>query len=89
MSFANEGISFAIQYSPAHTAFDQFLTSYMKDNDCPEYIAKIQRLVRVSQPDIQITSDGFPLQNNNIDSRVLSWLRGFSEQWKLLLAQVR
>ena len=53
MSFANEGISFAIQYSPVHTAFDQFLTSYMKDNDCPEYIAKI-KLIQVSQPDIQL-----------------------------------
>ena len=41
MSFANEGNKlYPIQYSPAHTAFDQFLTSYMKDNDCPEYIAR-------------------------------------------------
>ena len=81
MSFANEGISFAIQYSPAHTAFDQFLTSYMKDNDCPEYIAKIQRLSTSFPAGYPNYKRWFSIaERNNIDSRVLSWLQGFSEQ---------
>ena len=81
MSFANEGISFSIQYETCHNKLDADLSILMRKHSYPEYIAKTQQ-----------TSTGFPsgyseyklwldkAQTNKVNSVLIEWLREESQR---------
>lgn len=79
MSFANEGISFSIQYETRYSVLDAELTAFLKLHSYPEYLAKVQQ-----------TSTGFPAgyrqyeqwfalaSKNKVNSILINWLRNES-----------
>jgi len=81
MSYANEGISFSIQYDTCHQKLDADVSVLMRKHSYPEYIAKTQQ-----------TSTGFPAgyseyktwlemaKKNKVNSVLMEWLRGESQK---------
>jgi decaprenylphospho-beta-D-ribofuranose 2-oxidase len=82
MSFANEGISLSVQYESKHTRLDSDLTSLMKDNFFPEYIAKMQQ-VSTSFPAGYINYSMWLdlADKNKVNSVLLAWLRSTSAKY--------
>ncbi len=81
MSYANEGISFSIQYETRYNKMDADLSILMRKYSYPEYIAKTQQ-----------TSTSFPSgygeyntwleksKTNKVNSVLMEWLRGESQK---------
>jgi len=75
MSFANEGISFSIQYSTKNSKFDHELNKLLVLNGFPEYLAKIQEVSSNFPFGYKNFNTWFNLATENkINSKLLKWL---------------